>query len=102
MANSEEFNSAPLLVPSDPANYKSNALVIDSGCCENRDVIFLLSDAAAAWYLQRFERNEFCDVFEDNDNAALIGLFENERAAGRIRNDDIAVMRLEIQQRSNS
>jgi len=103
LANSEEFNSAPLLVASDPANYKGSvqSLVIDSGRCENRDVIFLLSDAAAAWYLQRFEQNEFSDVFEDNDNAALIGLFENERAAGRIRNDDIAAVRLEIQQRSN-
>ena len=104
IANSEEFNSAPLLVASDPANYKSNvqSLVIESGSCENKDVLFLLSDAAAAWYLQRFEQNEFSDVFEDNDNDALAGLFESERAAGRIRNDDIAVMRLEIQQRSNS
>jgi hypothetical protein len=104
LANSEEFNSAPLLVASDPSNYKTSveSLVIDSGRCKNRDVLFLVSDAVAAWYLQRFEQNEFSDVFEDNDNAALAGLFDEERAAGRIRNDDIAVMRLEIQQRSNS
>ena len=104
VANSEDFNSGPMLVASDPANYKGSveSLVIDSGCCENQDVLFLLSDAAAAWCLQRFEQNEFADIFEDKDNAALAELFENERAGGRIRNDDIAIMRLEIQERSIS
>jgi hypothetical protein len=104
MANSEDFNNGPMLVASDPANYKSSAetLVIDSGFCESHDVLFLLSDAVAAWSLRRFEQNEFVDVFENNDDASLAGLFESERAAGRIRNDDIAIMRLEIQERSTS
>jgi len=104
LANSASFNSAPILVASDPAIYKSNeqSLVIESGSCENNDVIFLLSDAAAAWYLERFEQNNFADVFLSHDGEAPAEFFENERCAGRIRNDDIAVMRLEIQQRSSS
>ena len=102
VSESASFNSAPLLVASDPALYKTSAgsVVIDSGRCQNNDVLFLLSDAAAAWYLERFEQNNFTDVLRDNPEAA--NFFENERLAGRIRNDDIAVIRLEIQQRSIS
>ena len=104
LSNSASFNSAPLLVASEPSLYKNSeqALVIDCGSCENNDVLFLLSDAAAAWYLERFEQNSFSDLFQNNDSAALSEFFENERQTGRIRNDDIAVMRLEIQQRSIS
>ena len=102
VSESASFNSAPLLVASDPSLYKNSAgsVVIDSGRCQNNDVLFLLSDAAAAWYLERFEQNNFTDVLRDNPEAA--NFFENERLAGRIRNDDIAVIRLEIQQRSIS
>jgi hypothetical protein len=102
LANSASFHSAPLLVASDPAIYKTSeqSLVIESGSCEKNDVLFLVSDAAAAWYLERFEQNNFSDVFESNDTEALAEFFENERLAGRIRDDDIAVMRLELQQRS--
>lgn len=104
LANSSAFNSAPLLVASEPSIYKTieQSLVIDSGSCENNDVLFLLSDAAAAWYLERFEQNDFPDRFSNNDTGALTEFFENERRTGRIRNDDIAVMRLEVQQRSIS
>ena len=104
LANSASFNSAPILVASDPGIYKSNeqSLVIESGTCENNDVLFLVSDAAAAWYLERFEQHNFADVFPTHDAGAVAQFFENERDAGRIRNDDIAVMRLEIQQRSST
>jgi len=102
--NSASFNSAPVLVASDPVLYKTSAdsLVIDSGRCENNDVLFLVSDAAAAWYLERFEQNNLPDILRDTDEPEAAKFFENERHAGRIRNDDIAVIRLEIQQRSIS
>lgn len=104
LSSSASFNSAPILVASDPAIYKSNekSLVIESGSCETNDVLFLVSDAAAAWFLERFEQNNFWDVFQSHDTRAATEFFENERHAGRIRNDDIAVMRLEIQHRSNT
>jgi len=104
LSNSANFNSAPVLVASDPAIYKTaeQSLVLDSGRCENGDVIWLASDAAAAWYLERFEQNDFSDVFKTHGAEAVTEFFENEREAGRIRNDDIAVMRLELQQRSIS
>lgn len=104
LSSSGSFNSAPLLVASDPVLYKTSAdsLVIDSGRCHDNDILFLLSDAAAAWYLERFEQNDFPDILRAYDEPAAANFFENERLAGRIRNDDIAVIRLEIQQRSIS
>jgi hypothetical protein len=104
LSNSTSFNSAPVLVASDAGIYKTTeqSLVIDSGSCENGDVILLASDAAAAWYLERFEQNEFSDVFKTHEAEAVAEFFENERDAGRLRNDDIAIMRLELQQRSIS
>jgi hypothetical protein len=102
LSDAASFNSAPLLVASDPTLYRSSAhaLVVDSGACQNNDVLFLLSDAVAAWYLEHFEPSDFSSVLESNDDAAIAAFFENERDAGRIKNDDIAVVRLEIQQRS--
>jgi hypothetical protein len=104
VAHSASFNTAPVLVASEPAIYKTTgqSLVIEAGRCENNDVLFLASDAAAAWYLELFEQNNFIDVFKTRDTNALAEFFENERDAGKIRNDDIAVLRLEIQQRSSS
>ena len=104
VTKSASFNSAPLLVASDPALYKNSAdsLVIESGRCETNDILFLVSDAAAAWYLERFEQNDFSDILRDNSEPDAAKFFENERHAGRIRNDDIAVIRVELQQRSIS
>ncbi len=103
LSDAASFNSAPLLVASDPALYKSSAhaLVIDSGACQNKDVLLLLSDAVAAWYLEHSEQSDFSGVLESSDDEAIAAFFENERQAGRLKNDDIAVVRLEVQQRSN-
>jgi hypothetical protein len=102
LSDAASFTSAPLLVASDPALYKSSAhaLVIDSGACQNKDVLFLLSDAVAAWYLEHSQQSDFSSVFKGSDDAGIAAFFEYERQAGRIKNDDIAVVRLEVQQRS--
>jgi hypothetical protein len=104
VSNSARFNSAPMLVASDPIFHKTSAdsLVIDSGRCQNNDILFLVSDAVAAWYLERFEQNDFSDILREGNEPDAAKFFENERRAGRIRNDDIAVIRLEVQQRSIS
>lgn len=104
VTKSASFNSAPLLVASDPAHYKNSAdsLAIESGRCETDDILFLVSDAAAAWYLERFEQNDFSDILRDNSEPDAAKFFANERHAGRIRDDDIAVIRVELQQRSIS
>ena len=105
VARSESFNSAPVLVASDSALHESSmqSVVTDSGSCQNDDVIFLMSDAAASWCLQRFENgdldvNQFLSSKSDEE---LEQFFEDERIAGTIRNDDLAIVQIEIK-RSNS
>jgi len=96
---SESFNSAPVLVASNSALHESTmqSVVIDSGNCENGDVLLLASDATAAWCLQRFENGDFDpDFLTAKDDEELRRFFDDERQTGRIRNDDLAIVRIEI------
>ena len=104
LSRSECFNSAPVLVASNSKLHDSTmqSVVIDSGICENGDVLLLMSDAAAAWCLQRFENNDFdADFLAARTDEELKQFFDDERQAGRIRNDDLAIMRIEIKRRSS-
>jgi hypothetical protein len=99
LSRSESFNSAPVLVASNYALHEGTmqSVVVDSGNCENGDVLLLASDAMAAWCLQRFENGDFDPHFLEGKNLeALRGFFDDERQTGRIRNDDLAIVRIEI------
>ena len=105
LSRSESFNSAPVLVASDSSlhDVSMQSLVIDSASCERDDVLLLMSDAAASWCLQSLENGNF-DVerfLGTNENDELNKFFDDERLAGRIRNDDLAIVRIEIQRRNN-
>jgi len=104
LSRSESFNSTPILVASNVALHESTmqSLVVDSGSCENGDVLLLMSDAAASWCLQRFENGDFdAEFLSGKDDEELRRFFDDERQAGRIRNDDLAVVRIEIKRRIN-
>jgi hypothetical protein len=76
--------------------------VVDSGTFESGDVLLLASDAAASWCLQRFENGDFeADFLTGKDDEELRRFFDSERQAGRIRNDDLAIVRIEIKRRIN-
>ena len=103
ICRSESFTCAPVLVASDSSMHETcmKSVVTDSGTCENGDILLLLSDGVASWYLERFEKDEFAssDFFETRDDDELKRFFDDERLAGRMRNDDVAVVRIEIQRR---
>jgi len=104
LSRSESFNSAPVLVASKCALHETamQSVVVDSGSCENGDVLLLASDAAAAWCLQRFENGDFDpDFLNGKEDEELRRFFDAGRQAGRIRNDDLAIVRIEIQRSSN-
>ena len=74
------------------------SVVTDSGSCQIGDVIFLMSDAAASWCLQRFENGDL-DVkqfLSSKSDEELEQFFDDERVAGTIRNDDLAIVQIEI------
>jgi hypothetical protein len=103
LSHSESFNSSPVLVASDCSLHETmmQSLVIDSGNCEAGDVLLLMSDGVASWYLQRLEKNDFDpdELIRSKQDEELIQFFNDERLAGRIRNDDIAILRIDIKQR---
>jgi hypothetical protein len=103
LSSSDSFNSAPVLVASDASlhDLTMQSLVIDSSGCQNEDVLLLMSDAAASWCLQCLENRDFdVDNFlGTNEIDELSRFFDDERSAGRIRNDDLAIVRIEIQRR---
>jgi hypothetical protein len=104
LARSESFNNAPILVASNSALHESSmkSVVIDSGNCESGDVLLLMSDAVASWYLQCLENDDLAaeDYFFTRPDNEMIVFFDQERLAGRIRNDDLAIVRIEIKERS--
>ena len=99
LSRSECFTSTPVLVASDSLVHEGsmNSVAIDSGNCNNGDVLLLLSDAIACWFLERFEKNDLDpdELFERNDDE-LKQFFDEERRTGRMRNDDLAVLRIEL------
>ncbi len=101
LTNDEQFNSSPVLVPSLPSLQFAalSQMVIDSGTVEDGDVFLLLSDAVAAWYLKcSKERDVACSEFDARLAASrhdeLTRLFHRERLAGKIKDDDIAALRI--------
>lgn len=101
LADDEQFNSSPVLVPSLESlqNAALSQLLIDSGTIENGDVLLLLSDSVAAWYLKLAkQRDAVCNEFDAQLAASqhddLTMLFQRERLAHRIKDDDIAVLRI--------
>jgi hypothetical protein len=100
LSRSESFNSNPVLVASDSSMHETSmqSVVIEAGSFENGDVLFLLSDGVASWFLERLEKkdldpNKFVESKQDEE---LKQFFDEERLAGRMRNDDIALLRIEV------
>lgn len=108
IADDALFNSTPLLVPS-LGSLQEAALqhaTVDGGVVERGDVFLLLSDAGAAWYLKlskerKAVEEEFDSLLAASDVGALLELFQRERQAKQIINDDIAILRIAIETASS-
>jgi len=102
ISNSTLFGSAPILAPSAAAtnSHASNEIAVSSGRLESGDEVFLLSDAIASWYLRLSEqsdastRDQFGELLNDNNRHGLEEFLELQRTSGRLKNDDIAIIRL--------
>jgi hypothetical protein len=101
VAHHASFNSSPVLVPSHESMHASALAqaVAEAGTFAREDVFLLLSDAGAAWYLEQFAlKSEVCARFDSllaaTQNDALVELFRDERRAARIKDDDVAALRI--------
>ena len=103
IAKSEDFNTTPPLVPSQASlqGFARDKIVNRAGVIEEGDVLLLLSDAVAFWFLRPDEttqkaRWDFDLLLKTNQDSELRELFSKERACGRIPDDDIAAIRIAV------
>jgi hypothetical protein len=102
LSDYQSFTATPLLVPSQGALQAAlKRAVTASGSVERGDLLLLLSDAAAAWYLRLIAeeeplREQFDFLLASAENTELARLFDAERRAGRIKDDDVAILRIAI------
>lgn len=98
ISSADDFSSRPILVASKTDKIAAKqALRLAQGACLAGDVFLLMSDAIACWYLghaasDRNTLDEFHSSLDETD--AFSALIERERSSRRLRNDDVAVVRL--------
>lgn len=97
----DAFNSAPVLVPS-RAERHTDALFnmrIESGEARAGDVLWLMSDALAAWFLRADvnAKSDFEMLIAREVEAETKDFLNRELAANRLRDDDLAAARIVIE-----
>ena len=98
-----EFNSAPPLVPSNESVRETALakLVSAGGEAERGDVFLLMSDALSAWYLESLSNGDgraaqFDSLLAASENESLAQLFRGERESKRLKDDDVAAVRVKL------
>ncbi|MCP9493421.1 MAG: protein phosphatase 2C domain-containing protein [Pyrinomonadaceae bacterium MAG19_C2-C3] len=105
--DARKFNATPQLVPSRAERHADvwQHLCIEAGEARDGDVLLLLTDAAAAWYLRLFAEadstvmktvTKFENALACGRDEELNSLIDAERRAGRLRDDDVAAVRIEV------
>ena len=99
----EAFTSTPSLVPSSDGLREAALarLVEREGRAEPGDTFLLMTDALSAWYFEASARrdpaaDEFDSLLAASENVSLSELVRRERAAARMKDDDVAVVRIEV------
>ena len=90
-------------MPSRPALHKAAfaQTVTSSFRWQPGDILYLASDALAAWLLraladkdEKFERFE--ELFTAARNDEIVNMLKAEKATGRLRDDDVAALRIDL------
>ncbi len=104
LASVNEFGSRPALVPSAVDDYPGfvDSVRLDEGVCLAGDVFLMMSDAISCWYLGKAGGNvliksEFHETVRNQDEVGLERIITRERDLRDMRNDDIAILRIEIE-----
>jgi hypothetical protein len=102
LADSGSFSNRPDLLSSAPAmNGKEAGLVLSStGSWDRADVFFLMTDALACWFFKEREQGNkpwlLLKELEAQSQAPFGKLIANLRSEGRMKNDDVTLVRIEM------
>ena len=101
ISDPEAFGYNPTLIPSKPSKQEGIAgnFVVVGGYAQPGDVFLLLTDAIAAWYLRTCAEDPLRTatlerLLEAEDVSGVEDLIASERADQRLRNDDVAIVRI--------
>lgn len=93
---SEQFNSRPLLISSNPSRNKTiwNQIKQAEGPCEAGDLFLLMTDALALWFLKENEAGNkpWKPLLEINSDKAFAKFVETIRKSSALRNDDTTLL----------
>jgi len=99
----EEFNSSPPLVPSNETVREAalSKLVSAGGEAERGDTFLLMSDALSAWFLESVSKSDgraaqFDSMLAASENDLLARLVRGERESKRMKDDDVAAVRVQL------
>jgi len=103
LSSPAQFGSTPILLPSMVSRSPSylNALQVKSGDLQAGDRLLMMSDAIACWYLRCWleglaVKNHFNHALMKQKKRVLKGIIASERENKRLRNDDVAIVRIDI------
>ncbi|HEX7957023.1 MAG TPA: protein phosphatase 2C domain-containing protein [Pyrinomonadaceae bacterium] len=103
VSEESDFGTSPPLVPSSAAltDAALARLVEAGGAAEPGDTFLLMTDALAAWYFGALARRDpeaarFDSLLAASDNVSLSDLVRRARAAARMRDDDVAAVRIRV------
>ena len=101
--DSEQFNSRPSLLSSNPIYNEGilNSSMQKSGSLDEGDTFYLMTDALACWFLRAVESNQkpweiLRDFATSDEMASFSDWIANLRKAHLIRNDDVTLLRVEV------
>lgn len=102
VARAAQFGSVPKLVPTQPEQLGRVLAHLEraEGDCRAGDVLFLATDALAAWFLAETEAGgapwRVLRRLEGDDRSAFATWVAMERRRGGLRNDDVTLVRVEV------
>jgi hypothetical protein len=101
--DADKFNATPQLVASRPELHEAAfaKTVVAEGEFQLGDVFWLASDAISAWLLRAWAEQDplaarLSDLLVEKRGEELNELVEHQRQIGKMRDDDVAVARLEV------
>lgn len=100
LSSAASFDLAPYLLSSSPSNDESVQTHVqdESGECAPKDVLYLMTDALARWFLEEMDRGHtpWTDLNTREHSESFKELIEDLRAKGALRNDDCTLIRIDI------
>jgi hypothetical protein len=102
MTDSAEFTSSPALLNSKnhDRDLIADRMKTHVGILRRKDDLYICTDAVAAWFLGQAERQgrpwEILENLDIADGPTFAGLVDEERAGGRMRNDDSTLIHVTV------